>query len=320
VITDALAQEVIDLANARGFAGAIESVWLYGSRAISGSIFADSDFLITLDTACAPERWRAPLEDGSIASVNVVGPNSLGPHDSGANGGFYFSSKLLGPRCRLSGDADACARILARVFAHMLVPWCEHVMQCHIGDLSDEEAFASLIALKLGFAPHYVIHFSSWRSQPWFGEYWSGSLRSVRAARSQALVREARPLPDFLKNLASSAVLEYLKASFWNFAGCLRRQSSFADDLLAKAHRMAITLDKDAVTCATLFLRNKLACVLPESTLQSNVAWRKEPVTPETDFGGGCREGQGLHDSPPSSQEGGTRDQLDAATSGGTLS
>jgi hypothetical protein len=246
--------------------------WIYGGRALDPESQADVDVVVVLRDDSVPRRLSWVLQDDVPASLNIIGPNSLGKHSVRHNGGFFFTAKLLAPRKLILGDPLECRHLLAGAFAHMLNPWALYLLEnSSDGEgLSAEQALALLFMTKIRINWHYLRYLVKWRLHRRFATFWGGTEELVQ--QSIAGLRESgRDLgeasgrlfraghPGGLSSAQKQVWLEFLNASFWQFNGWLRRRDeAFLDGYFRKQSDMIGSLPIGAIEDAMAFLHDTL--------------------------------------------------------------
>ena len=116
--------------------------WLYGGRAIAPKKATGDVDLIVVRAQATPERRSITLADGTVVNCNIIGRRCLSGQEDERRG-FYFTSKLMGPRQLLWGDRETGDRLLARAVS-VIRPWSQALFGDRDGDASDSGFALSL--------------------------------------------------------------------------------------------------------------------------------------------------------------------------------
>ena len=203
------------------------AIWIYGSGAgvINGTL-RDIDVLAVSARDRRPRRIVSELSNGLPISLNVVGPNSLVAHDQNANGGFYFSGKLISPIKLIAGDEATGQALAAGALAHMICPWALYLLDESAGSqpLSVEQLVALLYLLMIRINYSYLNYFTKWRTSSDFPEFWQSVCCLVKASLTPLRRFEGVELTDegicktdldFPSQQERRILLEFLKTCHW---------------------------------------------------------------------------------------------------------
>jgi hypothetical protein len=222
--------ELRALISSQDFGPDVEVVWVYGSRAIAQHRpESDVDLIIVTRGRRTPMRSVRRLPTGMELSCNFIGRNSLGKHSPTENGGFFFSSKLLGPRYLLDGAEYASSLILREAFAGLIYPWSGYVLSVAEPKtaFSAEELTALLFLLFIRMNASYACYVTQWRRSSYFVRFWKETVDIVRRSMEwlgdQGLVILTSEGLTFSGNVgvcsddARRIYTQYLDACFWQF-------------------------------------------------------------------------------------------------------
>ena len=272
-MTDLIGQ-VCDLIEDSRFDAPLLGAWIYGGRAISpDSSVRDVDVLIVLREDSTPKRLCKRLYGGMPASLNIIGPNSLSAHSVIDNGGFYFSSKLLGPHILIKGDRDECQQVVANAISHMIYPWIMYMLPDSAIDktFSINQIVALLYLLRIRISYHFVTYFARWRANPRFSEFWLSMCNITQDALAALTpinnlqVEQGGGIRFFMKEdrLPLSQLyisIEFLSSSFWQSVLFLREhEHSFLEVYFHRQIEDATKLSDHSIQETIEFLQKRAA-------------------------------------------------------------
>jgi hypothetical protein len=244
VFQGALYGEVRNLLETRAFGSPVVGAWIYGSRVLTPeSPGSDTDVLVVLRDCSEPKRVELLLQSGSLLSINLVSTKSFFAHDIVHNGGFYFTSKLLGPRDLLIGELEECRGLLAKAYANILHPWATYLLpdpaERYSLSLDQQVALLYLLLIRTSFS--YLGYFARWYDNPRFPKLWKETTELLKEARfqlhlSNRLRFEADPnltvltVEEKLSDDQKRVLMQYLSSCFWHTFSKLRENSYLSLD------------------------------------------------------------------------------------------